>query len=273
MKYPVATFLLTAAVVGIYLHLSGGLLYLDQPTLDSLAFNGASPLGFLSYMFVHVGALHLAGNLLPLIAFALILEYSLAWAGVLAVFLGAGIFSSVLFSLLNPSIALVGASAGVSGLIGAAVSTQPKWALPALLLSPLVFSFFLLPLVESLSFQQHSSAFTQVNELNRQFDEAVRENRVEEAATVNKRLSRAEQEKKVLEEGARREASTPSDFLVHVLGVAFGVAYVFVLHRKQFEKGAGEFLGLLRSLPLLNSLGAGATPLVRPRRRRRPTKA
>lgn len=274
MKFPFAAFFLALSVAGAYFYLSGGLLYLDQQALDSFALNSAkSPFGFVSYMFVHAGVLHLAGNLLPLVLFAFVLGLSLAPLEVIVIFLGAGAVSSVLFSLLNPSVALVGASAGVSGLIGAAVGVRPKAALPVLLISPFLFTFLALPIVQSLSFQQQSSVFGEANELTRQFDQFVYQNKTREAAAVNEKIVRAEEKKKVLEEGAKREASTPADFLVHLAGVAFGVAYVFVLHRKLFEKGAEELLGFLQSLPLLNSLGAGARPPVRRGRRRRPTKA
>lgn len=251
MKFPFATLLLFAAVAGAYFFLSGGLLYLDQATLDGLALNSSkSPFGFFSYMFVHVGIVHLAGNLLPLLLFALLLELSLLAAmDVLVVFVGAGIIASALFSALNPSVALVGASAGVSGLIGAAVSVKPKYALPLLLLSPFLFTFFVLPVVGGISFSQQQAVFESVNNLNREFDQYAHENNTQAASEMNAKLSNAERQKKVLEEGVKREASTPSDFFVHMVGVAFGVAYVFFLRRSVFQKGAQEFLSTLRSLP------------------------
>ncbi len=252
MKFPIATLLLTLAVAGAYFYLSGGLLYLDQPTIDSLALNSAkSPFGFVSYMFIHVGVAHLAGNLLPLVIFSLILEASLPLLDVLMVFLGAGIVSSTLFSFLNPSVALVGASAAVSGLIGAAVAARPKLALAALMASPLIFAFVLLPIVQALSFQQQASVFGQANELGRQLEEMSYLNNAGGAAAVKEKLAVAAKKKRVLEEGAQREASTPADFFVHIVGVAFGVAYVFFLRRKLFITGAEDFARFLRSLPFV----------------------
>lgn len=249
MKLPLASLLLSLAIVGLYFHLSGGLLYLDQNTLDGLALgHEQSPFGFASYMFVHVGVIHLAGNLLPLVIFAVLLELSVSSIEVLVIFLGAGLFSSVLFYLLNPTIALVGASAGVSGLIGAAVSTRPKLALPALILSPLVFSLFVLPAVQNASFQQQNDFFNEANQLNNQFEQMLAENRTEEAAATNERLSTVVRQRETLQEGVQREEATPSDFLVHLFGVVFGVAYVFHFRRGLFEYGAKEFISFLRKL-------------------------
>lgn len=242
MKFPYATIFVGAGLLFSYFYLSGGLLYLPDSSLNNLAAGaGNSPLGLVTHLLSHVGIIHLAGNLLPLLAFGFLLELFTSSADVLFVFFSSGVLASAFFSALNPGIALVGASSGVSGLIGASVAIRPKLALPLLLATPLFFNFAMLPLLSTASANQQATLFQQANELNHTFTELAHDQKSQEAAQVKTRLSQAEERKRVVEEGVRREAKTRADFFVHLLGVAFGVAYVFSFKKREFASGEREF--------------------------------
>lgn len=249
-RIPYGTILLSLAVVLVYAHLSGGSFYLADDTLLSLSFSlNAGPWALLSYQFLHVGVIHLLGNLLPLIAFGLILEHELEGYDVLAVFFGAGIVSSIIFSFMNPDTALVGASTGVAGLIGAAATLRPKISLSLLLIAPVVLYLAVFPAANSLV-QNHSQ---QLAEQQQQLAQQVEEMRVQasaqpastevkqQLAATESRLVAVAEQKSIADTGRQREQSTPSDLSVHLLGMVAGILYVFAFRHEHLSKGAAEF--------------------------------
>jgi membrane associated rhomboid family serine protease len=78
---------------------------------------------FITYMFVHVGVMHILMNLIVQIFLGVALELVHCWWRVLLVYL-AGVFAgSMGTSLSNPFIYLAGASGGVYALITAHIAT------------------------------------------------------------------------------------------------------------------------------------------------------
>lgn len=152
MKIPFASLLLSFLLIGTYYSLSNGTFYIPDDYIRTLGFQLYSqPLGFLPHMFIHVGILHLIGNLLPLVFFALLLESALSSIDVLLIFFSSGIVSGFLFSLLNTNSYLVGASAAISGLMAGATALKPKKALVLLICLPLVLMLLFFPLFQFLS--------------------------------------------------------------------------------------------------------------------------
>lgn len=241
MRFPIATLTLVAALASAYFYMSNALLYIPDSTVNSLAAGSpGSPLNLVSHLFVHVGIVHIVGNLLPLLAFGLVFELSATSVDLFAIFFSSGILASLLFSLLNQGVALVGASAGVSGLIGAAVSARPRLSLPLLLVVPLFFNLGLLPWLAKIPLQQQEMLFQQENKLAGEFQELVGQNRTEEAIVVEERIATVSANREAVARGVERESTTPADFLVHLSGVVVGVAYVFFLKRGLFIQGAEE---------------------------------
>ncbi|XP_048507640.1 protein rhomboid isoform X2 [Athalia rosae] len=72
---------------------------------------------FASYMLLHSNILHLSLNVVIQLVLAAPLEVEQGWLGVAAVYLGGGICGALGASLLQPSLYLVGASAGVYALL------------------------------------------------------------------------------------------------------------------------------------------------------------
>ena len=87
----------------------------------------------LSAMFVHVGWLHLLGNLLYLWAFGHGVEAALGWPRFLALYLVAGCAAGLAQVLVTPTstVPAVGASGAIAGLLGAYVCLR-LWQVPPL---------------------------------------------------------------------------------------------------------------------------------------------
>ncbi|MDZ7828928.1 MAG: rhomboid family intramembrane serine protease [Halofilum sp. (in: g-proteobacteria)] len=78
------------------------------------------PMSFLTYMFLHGNVIHLAGNMLFLVALGLLVEVALGSAVLVGLYLLAGLGAAGLFIGLEPGgmTPLVGASGAIAGLMG-----------------------------------------------------------------------------------------------------------------------------------------------------------
>ncbi|MGB9577180.1 MAG: rhomboid family intramembrane serine protease [Candidatus Micrarchaeia archaeon] len=240
MRFPFGTILLCAAVATAYFFFSGGRLYIPSVEFEATAMQLAGqPWGIVSHLFSHTGLLHLIGNLVPLFAFGVVVETRLKPVEVGVVFFGAGVVAAGLFALFNPSIFLVGASAGISGLIGAAVLLRPKYAVAALVASPLVVAA-LFPLAGILVELQQKELQLKEKQLSQQVQELLAQNKTAEAAKASEALQGVSRDKSLIESGRKRESETPTDYSVHVVGAVVGGAYVYLFKRKQFKGGVKE---------------------------------
>ena len=236
-----ATVLLAILILVPYFQLSGGLLYLSDEVLSSLSFSSnPEPQNFLTHLFAHVGIQHLLGNLLPLLLFGLVLEGVLAGLDVIFIFLISGILSSVLFTVLNPGVILVGASTGVAGLMAAATALKPKKSLALLVLVPLLL-LVSVPTAEFFSQRQLAGLEEQKTMLAEEIPKLIAEQKFEEAARANETLSVVEVKLAQTEEGVVREKATRTDLFVHLFGAVFGLGFLFVFRKKKLKEGVLEF--------------------------------
>ena len=241
MKF-LGTLMLSIAILAPYFYYSGGILFISENSLSSLALGGGDlgPLNYLTHLFAHVGINHLLANMIPIILFGLVLERALAWFDVIGIFLVSGILSSALFSLMNPGAALVGASTGAAGLMASATFLKPKKSIILLLLVPV--------LLFGSAFAAEELATHEARSLSAQkafFEEAVpslqAEGKAVEAAEAQKQLETTEVKLEQSTEGVAREKVTGTDFLVHAFGAAFGLAFVFAFRRRKVDEGFEEF--------------------------------
>lgn len=79
-----------------------------------------------TYMFAHANLAHLALNALTLWSFGKPVERELGVPQTLALFMVAAVVGGALQSIVTPSTPLVGASAGILGLVAAFVVRNPK---------------------------------------------------------------------------------------------------------------------------------------------------
>jgi membrane associated rhomboid family serine protease len=243
-RFPFATLTLFLLVALPYFLFSEGTLYLPTEFLNSLALSAGQYAGLVTHLFLHVGILHLSGNLIPLLLFSLLLESVLVSLDVLIIFFASGILGGALFSLLNPAAYLIGASAAVSGLMSACTALRPKQALVLLVATPILISFVVYPVVSFAERSSEQSLTEKQSALQSDLIKLVAENKTVEAAQVNASLKIVEKQAAQTLEGRQREEATPTDFLVHAFGALVGVAFLFFFRKKKLAEGIGEFESL-----------------------------
>lgn len=95
---------------------------LDESATMAWGLRPAAPeaVDWLAHMFLHSGAIHLAGNMVFLVAVGFLVEMALGSLMFLGLYLLAGFGAAGVFVLANPAMAmpLVGASGAVAGLMG-----------------------------------------------------------------------------------------------------------------------------------------------------------
>jgi membrane associated rhomboid family serine protease len=197
-----------------------------------------------THLFLHVGVQHLIGNLLPLIAFSLLLESVLSSFEVIAVFVASGVVGGALFSLLNPGAMLVGASAAISGLMAACAAAKPKAALALLVAVPLLVSFAAVPAVAFAEQAFERGLNEKQAALQGEVASLVAQNRTVEAAAANASLQAVAAQAEQTTEGREREASTPTDFAVHAFGAIAGVLFLWFARRDVVREGLREYESL-----------------------------
>lgn len=108
---------------------------------------GRSWPSLLSYMFLHGGLLHLAGNMLFLFIFGDNLEDAFGHVGYLAFYLASGIGAGLIQVLADPAsgVPVVGASGAIAGVMGAYLLLFPRARVDMVFLIVVVPVFFTLP--------------------------------------------------------------------------------------------------------------------------------
>lgn len=242
-KIPYATIALSISMIMIYWMLSADTPYITDENLGDFALSSNNPLSFLSHLFIHVGIFHLIGNILPLILFGLVLESAIISIDVLIIFLLAGTISSFLFSLMNPGIPLIGASAGISGILAAVMLVKPKAALALLIATPLLISLAFFPAANFISHYYEENMVEKKVVLETQLERAIKTNQsVQVISQINKTIQKTDEKIEVTFSGRVREEATPTDFLVHVYGAIIGGFYIYFLRRQKLKDAEGEFV-------------------------------
>jgi membrane associated rhomboid family serine protease len=268
-KWPSGSLFLGGMAVLLYLALSRGTFYIPDAELGGLAFHLGNPLAIVSHLFVHVGVLHLVGNLVPLLAFALVLERHTSAFDAVAVFLFGGALSAVVFSLLNPGTALVGASAAIASLMGALAALRPRESAVLLLVLPLLVTYVAVPTAASLQQKQEVQLVQAAQTLQQNVTTLVVQNRTQEAVQVNQTLQQVTQQVAITQKGKERERITPTDFLVHAYGAAFGIVYLYLFRRRKLSEGMAQYHALREWL----EHGPGTSSLARRPSREAPRRA
>jgi membrane associated rhomboid family serine protease len=244
-KIPYGTLFLAFTMLIAYFLLAANTPYITENNIDEYALNLVHPYSILTHLFIHVGVYHIIGNLLPLILFGLVLESALLTLDVWFIFLISGTLASLLFALTNPGIPLIGASAGISGMLSSVMLVKPKSALALLIATPLLISFVFFPAADFAGkFYEENLVQKQVVQ-QQQLVQAVQTNQSEQVvAQLNQTLQTTEQQITITTEGKERESSTPTDFMVHVYGAVIGAFYVYFLKRKSLKAAEQDFVSI-----------------------------
>ncbi|MBU1197597.1 rhomboid family intramembrane serine protease [Candidatus Micrarchaeota archaeon] len=250
-RFPWGTLILALSLIIVYVLLSQETTYIPSSSLYEYALTNLNPYSYVTHLFVHVGILHFIGNLIPLILFALVFEMAVAWPHVVSVFLFSGILASFIFALTNPFIALIGASAGISGLLGAALALKPKQALVVLLAIPFLLSFIVIPGATYVDDWYAGRLQSDQQRLRNQYATALNASQYNRSAELqmhvqqlNSSLHQTDKKLETTQEGKSREESVPTDLFVHIYGVLAGLLYVYLFRRKQMMASRKEYLEL-----------------------------
>ncbi len=204
------TLFLVLLTMAVYFFFSNAQLYIKQDTLVSLSFywNNFLP-GLFTYEFAHIGLKHLFGNLVLLVLVGLICEQKLPVKDYLAIYFGSGAAGAIMFSYLNPGIALVGASACIAGLMVPAIIISPRRMVMGLILVALFSVVLMMPLLGWFSESLHMNAIKQVQQIEQEHENITAEKQFlfTQLIQLNKT---EEQAKKQLEEGM----ITPEEYVM-----------------------------------------------------------
>ncbi|MEM3184332.1 MAG: rhomboid family intramembrane serine protease [Candidatus Hadarchaeales archaeon] len=151
LERPIATYILTAAIIGVFIlqivtevslgenyFISGdrnSFLYYLCPSRRTLA---ERPWTLITSIFAHGGILHLLVNIIVFISFSPMLEMKIGKANFLAIFFLSGVIAALAqLSVSPPDVIVLGASGAILGLLGTLAVIMPR--LPVLL-------FFFIPM-------------------------------------------------------------------------------------------------------------------------------
>lgn len=237
---------LSAAIVLGYSLLSGFSYFIPIEILYQFAFWTKAPVqNILTHLVIHTGYLHLLENVSMLLVFALVCEAVLVSVDIIAIFLVSAVVAAGLFGLLNPSVALIGSSAGISGLVASGLLVNPKRALPAIIIAPLLIALVVIPVADG-SFFLYKIGFEQEAEtVSTELEQAVQRGDVQETERLTQELQQVETKRQEIEVGETFQEETPTDALVHAFGAAAGAGYLFVFRRKKLAHGVEEYGRLL----------------------------
>lgn len=248
MRIPWATLVLTAAVLAVYVFSSGGLLYPDASLVAQNAAGASNPLALLFSMFFHIGARHLASNLLPLVAFAALLESAVPSRHALAVFFTSGLVAAVVFAVLNPASFLAGASGGIAGLMTAGALVRPKWGAALLVAVPVALTFVALPLLDWTTAASFSGMRQRASDLEAQASALQASGQAQAAASIRAEAEAVNATLVKQVQGRTAEAASSPDERVHLAGALVGVLYAVALLGWRVREGFEELALTLDAL-------------------------
>lgn len=265
-----ATTVFIAALAAAYVAMSGGLPYLPaSATVDYGFYIGNWP-GLVTYSFVHVGPVHLIGNLVVLAAAGFVAERKLRLRDFSAMFFLTGAAAAAFFALLEPSTILVGASAAISGILVGAFFIDFKRALVIVPAAIIISSVFIAPAVNSevagyydqlnVTSQHLSIALNQTLEREQVLRGQLETGNItveqfeQESLVINEtkknvtgQLVSALNAKNNIESGRERERESTVSSLSHVVGVLVGFAYLAAF-RRDIVRGVPDQLAFISRL-------------------------
>lgn len=150
IRLPVATLIIAALIILVYVVLADFEFFIAAAKFNKYAFSiFLNPANFINYVFVHTGPVHLVGDVILLIFFGLVAEQMLGRKDIFILFLVCGIVGGIVFTYMLPSYMIVGSSAGVYGLLGAAIMMRPKEAIIIAVVISLVVPYLVVPFVNA----------------------------------------------------------------------------------------------------------------------------
>jgi membrane associated rhomboid family serine protease len=221
-----------------YFFLSEGKPFISYETISFFYFHLGSFHNIIFYSFVHESIFHLAGNFIGLLFFSLVICSAINARNVFGVFFFSSVLAGIFFVLANPQTALLGASAGVSGLGSAAFLLNPKKTIFAIISVFLVVFFVATPLITVSLTSTEQSFVSEEKFLEKEFQKAVSEKNFVLQEQVLEKKKAIQEEFFQFEQGKEFAKKTPTNHLAHILGGIFGIIYVLLFFRKNAQDSA-----------------------------------
>jgi len=230
-----ATIAIALILIFAYFFFSQGSLFIEKNALLSMSFSAGNSFNIISYMLAHMSIWHLIVNVVSLVLFATIVELALSSKDVAGIFLFSAILTVVFFSFFNPGIALIGASAGVWGIMAASFVLNAKRAIAALAIIVALF-LFLFP-AAAIAIQQYEVIMVQKNtELGTALATAIETGDYETAAVIAVEKTETETELKEFSESKKLAAETSIDPFLHSYAAIFGIIYLLIFRRNETKE-------------------------------------
>ncbi len=229
---------ISAAVVLAYLLLSGGGFFIPLGALFSFAFSPAQPWNAVSYIFIHTGYHHLLENAVSLLAFAIVVELAVGAAEAAGIFFFSAIASAFIFGLVNPAYVLIGASAGISGMLGSAFLLNTKRTVLAIVAVLAITYFVVLPAVDYAFFVQGEALSAKSTQLKAGAEAALRAGDVNKAEQFRSEASKVELRQAANAEGVEFEVEAVVDPWIHAYGAVFGISWLWLRRRQSVLENA-----------------------------------
>ena len=231
-----ASILIALSILLFYLILSEGNYFILPDKLMALGFNLSNLHNIFSFIIIHTGYLHLLVNLLSFIVFAILVELSLSSIDVILIFLLSQIGAALVFCFLNPDKTLIGASAGISGLVAVAIALKPVKAIIAMVLVVAALLLIFFP-ATNYSFDIHKqNILNEQTSIERDLNLAVALGDVNAAIDLNRTLQQSRERIVEMKEGEIVQKQTKTDFWIHGYGAFFGVLYIFLFRRNKVKE-------------------------------------
>jgi membrane associated rhomboid family serine protease len=275
IKFPRATLLILFLTFLAYMLVSGWQPYIYPISkIDPYSLNTNNVFfGSFAYLFMHVGLKHLVGNMALLLVVGTIAEQRLKFRDTFILYILCGTLSGFLYTLVNPGVWVVGASAAVSAMVVAAFIADIKKSFVAFLAAMLLIPYAVYPATDSFvesqiqskeleiskklekiqAYEKEQSELDRVLEdLQHKLEQGIvnetqyteqRQNVTQHLLSLNASLSTTMHElnatslsRVTLKQGKATEEATPVSFIIHVFGFILSAIYIFIF-RKDVLKG------------------------------------
>ena len=281
MKYTLALVLLTSAFYFVFSSLHP---FIPNSTIYAFGFSASNWAGLATYPFLHIGPIHLLGNMLLLLAIGFVVEEKLSWKDYYALYFISATAAGVFFVMLSPNVILAGASAAIGGFLIPACLIDFRKTITYILMFSLA-SMLVAPAITDAVTGLYGQSQKISAELEHAYDQAAaqKEQAVQNISALDDKFNRGEiaitdynrsrhelvqiaddlsgrQETAYanlnktaetvsnIEEGLTREETSKTSFIVHLFGSFMGLAYLAIFRRDIIWNSGYQVLRLERWL-------------------------
>lgn len=243
------TLFLGILMIAIFFLISDTGFFIQEETADIYSVSLFSPFNVLPHMLVHISAEHLFSNVLALLLFGAILELVVGSNALFVIFVGAAAFSSVIFLVLAPYSALIGASSGISGIIASAFVVRIRGAFIVMVVMLVLISSFIF-VSSSQIMETEKDLSAQKKAANEDIIEAIKSGDVYRQESMQMEIKKIEKKQEQISEGKKFVSRTMNSPIPHILGGMIGIFFLFYLKTDEFKNGMkkgmrtiGSFIG------------------------------